>query len=231
MKSSRFRHFDTDLGDLYETDPRDVDGNGDSLGMRLVAVGLKGSYRATENYDEHSSEAGSVKEENIQTADRWRDSSTQEFKSGQVLRMRCGDGAIRFGSVRGSPKIRTRLYRRTIFITPTNEPLISPYSATYLMFNPTFPFVFQFKVAAAGAAVPFSAVGQPLNSGIKVSCPSSNQGPIVVGGPEVTDVVDGTGNGKIIYPGDKDIAISGNDASWLYFAGTHVGDVISGSGF
>lgn len=86
---------------------------------------------------------------------------------------------------------------------------------------------FQKAVSVTGTAVQISATSVPLKNGAIVQANQENSGPITIGKANVTNVADGTGNGKTLQPGQS-WSFSVNDLNLLYVNGA-AGDWCDGS--
>lgn len=86
----------------------------------------------------------------------------------------------------------------------------------------------QKKVAVTGTAVRLSASSVPLVNGVTIQANPNNAAALTIGGSGVTNTVDGTGNGKVLGPGQAwSFAVS--DLNLLYINGT-AGDWVDWSG-
>lgn len=66
---------------------------------------------------------------------------------------------------------------------------------------------------ATATAAPLAA--RPLKNGVTVTAYLGNAGNIMVGGPALTNVIDGTGNGEVLQPGVPR-SFAADDASRVY---------------
>lgn len=84
----------------------------------------------------------------------------------------------------------------------------------------------QVKIAVTGTPVRFPS--NVIIQGVIITAYDGNTGPVVIGGPTITNTVDGTGNGSYVGAGAS-ISAAVRDTNELYLNGT-AGDWVSFSG-
>lgn len=90
------------------------------------------------------------------------------------------------------------------------------------------PVVGQVKVTEEGTAAPFSDVSIPLPGGVvSITAHEENSGVVVVGGSDVTNTADGTGNGLVIPKGItatlmvsdlQSVYLNGSAGDWVTYS-------------
>jgi hypothetical protein len=91
------------------------------------------------------------------------------------------------------------------------------------------PLVGQAKIAVTGTAVQLNAgTTQALTNGLIISAPAGNVAPIAVGGSNVTNTANGSGNGYLIAPGAS-VSFAMANTNQIWINGTS-GDYVSWAG-
>ena len=83
----------------------------------------------------------------------------------------------------------------------------------------------QQKIAVTGTAVQVIAASTALVNGVIITANLNNAAVVTVGSSSVTNTADGTGNGKVLQPGES-TSVAVSDLNLLYVNGT-AGDWIS----
>lgn len=77
----------------------------------------------------------------------------------------------------------------------------------------------QKKIAVTGTAVQLNSSSVPLGNGVLVQASPDNAAAVVIGNSDVDDAADGTGNGKVLVPGQS-WAFVVDDINRLWVNGT-----------
>jgi len=118
--------FWDDIVYVYRQDKRDLDSNGDSLGLRAVASAQAVQCRKhdTDNYDTMSTVAGQSKQNNIFTSDVLKLPLGVDIRAQDVVKIVTSDDRTEWFTISGAPKSRTLIPHIKAYLTTTPEPTI-----------------------------------------------------------------------------------------------------------